>query len=419
MAVNWAHVLTVLVLGLGMSSYDVGTDGLNGFQFLTEHDRFFPSNATIPPHCVAVGNMSGHYSCRDVVWGILTIGLIQLPGVVLAVCAAGALMMFKCKHPDGWYGTVVSKRMVMSALSLAIIPYPLVVWIFHLYCLCHGPTPQLELMSSVLLLGEGSLEAAPQLTLQLYIIMSNPAMAVTWTQYLAIISAFLSIAKTSIELFLSESGEWLDIDDFMKHGHTFHDSLLTNKPFLSKVLLLVKISPAFLASLFFKTGTMVISITLLRQYSAVYIVTGVLATFCVAWGTYDCYFTSTDNKLGYSVFYSGTNICILTKCPLNNRRYNYNTIMRVSLVWMIWNSITLITLMVLYTSYPHLLWSNTIFSTPAIFYTSACSVLVLGPVSVFLLWVLRGQIRNIQGEQDYWNPGRWRISTSMKSRQGM
>ena len=201
MALNWVHILTVLVLGLGLSSYDVGTDGLNGFQFLTEeHDRFFPSNATIPPHCVAVGNMSGHYSCRNVVWGILTIGLIQLPGVVLAVCAAGAMMIGKC----GGY-VDVSKRMIVSALSLAIIPYPLVVWIFHLYCLCHGPTPQLELMSSVLLLGEGSLEAAPQLTLQLYIIMSNPDMIVTWIQYLAIISASLSIGKTSIELFLSES----------------------------------------------------------------------------------------------------------------------------------------------------------------------------------------------------------------------
>ena len=108
--------------------------------------------------------------------------------------------------------------------------------------------------------------------------------------------------------------------------------------------------------------------------------------------------------LGYSVFYSFTNICILTKCPLYNRQENYNTMMRVSLVWMICNSMTLITLMVLYTSFPHLLWSNTIFSTPAIFYSSTCSVLVLGPVSIFLLWVLRRQIRNIPGEQDYWNP---------------
>ena len=82
--------------------------------------------------------------------------------------------------------------------------------------------------------------------------------------------------------------------------------------------------------------------------------------------------------------------------------------MRVSLVWMICNSITLITLIVLYTSFPHLLWSNTIFSTPAIFYSSTCSVLVLGPVSIFLLWVLRRQIRNIPGEKDYWNP-RWTI----------
>ena len=205
--------------------------------------------------------------------------------------------------------------------------------------------------------------------------MSNPDMTVTWIQYLAIISAFLSISKTSIELFLSESGHWWNINHFMNHEKTYHDSLLTNKPFLSKILLLVKISPAFLASLFFKTGTMVISITLLRQYSAVFIVTGVLATFCVAWVTY--YSVLTAHKLGYSVFYSCTNICILTKCPLDNRKENYKTMMRVSLVWLIWNSITLITLMVLYTSFPHLLWSNTIFSNPALFYTSICSVLVL------------------------------------------
>merc|ERR1719431_1745853 len=133
----------------------------------------------------------------------MTIGLIQLPGVVLAVCAAGAMMLYK---RGGDTAADVSKRMIVSALSLAIIPYPLVVWIFHLYCLCYGPTPQLELMSAVLLLGEGSLEAAPQLTLQLYIIMSNPNRTVNWIQYLAIISAFLSISKTSIELFLSESG---------------------------------------------------------------------------------------------------------------------------------------------------------------------------------------------------------------------
>jgi len=292
--------------------------------------------------------------------------------------------------------------MIVCALSLAIIPYPLVVWIFHLYCLCYGPTPQLELMSSVLLLGEGSLEAAPQLTLQLYIIMSNPAMTVTWIQYLAIISAFLSIAKTSVELYLSESGYWTNIDDFRNHKQTYNDSLLTNKTFLSKALLLVKISPAFLASLFFKTGTMILSITLLRQYSLVFTITGVLATFCVAWLIYDRY--GTDDKLGFSVFYSFTNICILTKCPLHNRQDNYFTMMGVSWVWMICNSITLITLMVLYTSFPHLLWSNTIFSTPVIFYSSTCSLLVLGPVSIFLLWVLRRQIRNIPGEQDYWNP---------------
>merc|ERR1711942_439244 len=102
----------------------------------------------------------------------------------------------------------------------------MVVWSFHLFCLCHGPTPQLELLSTVILLGEGTMEAAPQLVLQLYIIMSNPAMALTWIQYLAITSAFISIAKSAIELFASESGRWWSIDQFKKHEHTYRDSLL-------------------------------------------------------------------------------------------------------------------------------------------------------------------------------------------------
>ena len=200
MAVRWGYVFSILILGVGFSTYDVGTDGLNGLEFIQEKEvnRTFGPTDTIPPNCVEVENMTGLFTCmeRDLWWGILTFGCIQLPGVVLAFCAAGALMMFKCgKYSDSAH---VSKRMIVSALSLAIIPYPVVVWTFHLYCLCKGPTPQLELMSSVLLLGEGSLEAAPQLTLQLYIILSSPAMAVTWIQYLAIISAFLSIAKTSI-----------------------------------------------------------------------------------------------------------------------------------------------------------------------------------------------------------------------------
>ena len=210
MAVNWGHILTVLLLGLGFSTYNMGTDGINGYDYLCEKEvnRTFGSTATIPSNCLEVEDLPGLFTCkeRDLVWGILTLGCIQLPGMVLAVCAAGALMVYRCVG----YGHV-SKRMIMTALSLAIIPYPLVVWIFHLYCLCKGPTPQLELMSSVLLLGEGSLKAAPQLTLQLYIILSSPAMAVTWIQYLAIISAFLSITKTAIELYSSESAHWDDI----------------------------------------------------------------------------------------------------------------------------------------------------------------------------------------------------------------
>ena len=61
MAVKWGHILTVLVLGLGFSTYDVVTDGMNGNDFLQEKEvnRTFGSNATIPSNCLAVEDIPG------------------------------------------------------------------------------------------------------------------------------------------------------------------------------------------------------------------------------------------------------------------------------------------------------------------------------------------------------------------------
>ena len=56
MAANWGHILMVLLLGLGFSTYDVVTDGMNGYEFLREEEvnRTFGSTATIPLNCLAV-----------------------------------------------------------------------------------------------------------------------------------------------------------------------------------------------------------------------------------------------------------------------------------------------------------------------------------------------------------------------------
>ena len=61
MAAKWGYIITVLLLGLGISSYDVVTDGMNGADYLQEKEvnRTFGSNATIPSNCLAVEDIPG------------------------------------------------------------------------------------------------------------------------------------------------------------------------------------------------------------------------------------------------------------------------------------------------------------------------------------------------------------------------
>ena len=66
-------------------------------------------------------------------------------------------------------------------------------------------TDQMELLSAVFLFGEGSLEASPQLLLLLYIIVSDAEREIPWIQKASIISLLLTISKTAIELYVSES----------------------------------------------------------------------------------------------------------------------------------------------------------------------------------------------------------------------
>ena len=93
--------------------------------------------------------------------------------------------------------------------------------------------------------GEGSLESAPQLILQIYIILTDKTRTPDTIQWLAIIGSYVSIAKTAIEMYASRSGK-LDGEG------TYVDSMLEEKSFLRKIWILIKISPAFLTSLLFK-----------------------------------------------------------------------------------------------------------------------------------------------------------------------
>ena len=118
------------------------------------------------------------------------------------------------------------------------------------------------------------MEVSPQFILQNYILMSDAERGVAAIPILAITTAFFTIAKTSLELYASESGQWTDFGDFINHKRTYGDSLMEGKSLLTKLWTMVKISPAFLLSLVFKVGSFTIICTMLKGFSALYIFGG-------------------------------------------------------------------------------------------------------------------------------------------------
>ena len=118
--------------------------------------------------------------------------------MVMSLCGAVAMLTDYFKYNDDPdIICKVTKRAILGVLCMMFVPYPLVVLIqqvAHLFL----QNPQMEMLSAILLYGEGSLEASPQLILQNYILMSDSERGVTTIQLLAIISAYFTIAKTSI-----------------------------------------------------------------------------------------------------------------------------------------------------------------------------------------------------------------------------
>ena len=62
-------------------------------------------------------------------------------------------------------------------------------------------------LSTAMLFLEGSLEAAPQLLLVLYIILSDVTRSVAFTERISAVSAIFTISKTSLEQFVFDHDE--------------------------------------------------------------------------------------------------------------------------------------------------------------------------------------------------------------------
>ena len=412
-SIDIGHVVKTIFLGLCTNAFDVFTDVGNGLYHKNPKNvtRFLNSTRPPPDNCfphlesnVTRFFVTGIFDCleEDTTWAIITFACIQLPAVFLTVCAVLATLVFGCQtnFDSGEF------KVIFGSLLLLFVPFPATVFIqqlAHLFVV----NAQMELMSAIVLFGEGSLEASPQLLLSLYIILSDSERKIATIQIASIVSSIVTISKTSIELYLNESYNLCVIpSDVWDHTGTNDDSIMKDRSLLQKLKLMAQFSPAFLTSLIFKIGSFAIICTFLQEYSAIYLGIGICLTFIVTF----CYEDfSTDKRIGVGLFYCLTNVTILAKCPLGSRRHNYPHMMAVSITWLILHTLTLTMLMIWFgamdlsgTKFPFH-WSDHPFifhEIPTLFYATTCAVLALGPISILALRRLKRQVRALGGKEN-------------------
>ena len=234
------------LLALGLSIFDVVSDVLNGLNYFKPRNvtKLAPNTSDeIPDNCEPVTN-SSEMICQetDVIWGFLTLSCIQLPGLVICI-------FLLATHDSSSEHGIRDRDKLKSRLlqvTLLLVPYPLITW-FMLIRSIFIDKPLSEHFSALLVFGEGALESAPQLILQHYIILTDKTRTIDLIQIVAIITSYVCIAKTSIEMYASRTGYY-----GRNNPETLEDSMLEDRSMLQKIWISIKISPAFLTSLLFK-----------------------------------------------------------------------------------------------------------------------------------------------------------------------
>ena len=160
--IDIGHVVKTIVVGLGTNGLDVVTDVGNGLYHYQPKNvtRYLGNFSQLPDNCVPHmdTNATGLFDCleKDTIWAAITFACIQLPAIVLAVCAFFGALLEGCSlgFESGNF------KVIFGSLLLLLVPFPATVFIqqvTHLFVV----NAQMELISAVFLFGEGSLEASP------------------------------------------------------------------------------------------------------------------------------------------------------------------------------------------------------------------------------------------------------------------
>ena len=193
-------ILTALILS-SLSHFDLGTDSFNGYTFLNgaNYKKSVRNQSDVSvKDCKWIGGMQNYdmtgnetknygketfnYDCYevDIIWGIITLLIVFLPGVRQVAAFMNSKGAFK---KLGWF-----KKMALYVSMLFTFPFQL---IFVKFVEPFGG-PEWSKVGSLYSGMEAMWEGAPQLMLQLFIIFSRTDRQPSFIQLISLITSFAS-----------------------------------------------------------------------------------------------------------------------------------------------------------------------------------------------------------------------------------
>ena len=140
-SIDIGHVAKTIVLGLGSNGFDVFSDVGNGLYHYYPKNvtRYLGNSTAVPDYCFpsVESNGTGMFDCEeeDTNWAMITFACIQLPAVVLAVCAALAALAMGCRSNFD----AGERKMILGSFLLLLVPFPILVFIQQVASLFISP----------------------------------------------------------------------------------------------------------------------------------------------------------------------------------------------------------------------------------------------------------------------------------------
>ena len=190
------------VFGIAISTFDVVSDVLTGLHHnqVKNVTRYFGNSTMVPDNCFPEPdvNVTGSYECRekDITWAALTFACIYLPSVMMTVYFVFHTFFHTCVHSFDDNARIL----LLTSLISSAVPFPILVISLHIISL-FVTNPHLQLYANGLVFGEGTWEAAPQLILQTYIILSDFEREIDVSQLMSILPSVITITKSTIIFF--------------------------------------------------------------------------------------------------------------------------------------------------------------------------------------------------------------------------